>query len=188
MLRQLDCIAAPGANAAPVRSLYADRLALIGLLLLIGVQFLLFRAFASREITWAYPRYHDQLHYLFRSYATYEAFADKGVWPTIWNHLFRYGAAEAIPNGATQDLQAALLYRVAGPSRLTALSLNFIYWAGLQIAVFSTVRWKTWNFHVAWVAGVSAPTRNGAVSIARRPVRFSARLRRDVRVRNHDLR
>jgi hypothetical protein len=152
MLRQLDCIAAPSANAAPARSFYADRLALIGLLLLIGLQFLLFNAFARREITWAYPRYHDQLHYLFRSYATYEAFKDKGIWPTIWNHLFQHGAAEAIPNGATQDLQAALLYRVAGPSRLTALSMNSIYWAGLQLAVFATVRWKTRSLHVAWAA------------------------------------
>jgi hypothetical protein len=143
---------------------------LVGVLL--GLQFLLFRQSALREVVWSYPPYHDQLSYLGRSYDTYERILDRGIWAGLSEaEGFRHFKPEAgpdertipghqpddpnptlSPNGAFLPVQAALLFLLTGPGRLAALSMNFAYLALFQCAVIATVLWFTGRWSLALLA------------------------------------
>jgi hypothetical protein len=112
---------------------------------LILVEFLLFRHYLHREVVWAYPQYTDQVAYLSQAYETYESMKSRGIVRAI-------AAQPPIAQGALMPVQAGLFFFVAGPSRQSALDLNFIYFALLQCGLVGTVRWLAGRWDVAWIA------------------------------------
>jgi hypothetical protein len=118
---------------------------LVGLLLLL--EFGLFREFALREIVWGYPRGFDQGVYLARSYEIYEQMLSRGPRAGLV-----YGLALRNPNGMMLEPQAGLIFLLLGPSRLSALTLNFLYYALLQCAIVATVRWFSGRWSLALFA------------------------------------
>jgi len=152
---------------APTRKAEWAGWGFVGLSLL--AQFGLFRQFALREVVWSYPTNHDQLLFLSQSYETYERILNdglaKGLAPMTGlarrTHL-RPSPGTALlpphlsgppdfplsPNGAMIHLQAALLFLLLGPGRLTALSLNFLYFALLQIAIVGNMKWLSCRWSI----------------------------------------
>ena len=139
------------ASRSPGRRRTIDRLAWGAVALLLLAQWGLFRQFALREVVWAYPISFDQLAYLEQSYLTYERMAEHGVVTGLAEGAGLIGSLPLIAAGATLHLQAAILYLIAGPSRLTALSLNFIYFALLQVVLVATLKWLTGRWSAAFL-------------------------------------
>ncbi len=127
-------------------SRHAPVIGWLALALLVLVEYGLFRQFAEREITWAPPMMHDQVGYLASSYAYYETFLVLGPAQGVWLVLQMPTA-----NGIMLSLQGSLLYLVLGPSRLTALTLNFIYFVVLQLTLAGTLRWLTRSWGAAFL-------------------------------------
>jgi hypothetical protein len=117
------------------------------LALLFLVEYGLFREYAVREITWAYPTNHDQSRYLGRSYDTYEKILERGLAAGV-----RYGVNLSVGNGMMLHLQGALIYLILGPARLSALTLNLLYYVLLQGVMAGTVRWYTGRWSLALLA------------------------------------
>lgn len=151
--------AGPASARLPQRLRGAAHWALL-IALLIG-QYLLFYRHVTREIAWAYPKNFDQAAYLYRAYETFDRWARLGAWEGIaYGAGFRGNAPLA--NGALIHLEAAGLFRLLGPSRITALGLNFLHWAILQIALLYTVRWMSGRWQVAWAGlGLLLAARTG---------------------------
>lgn len=108
------------------------------LVLALLLQYGLFREYALREIVWAYPPSHDQTQYILDSYDIYEQIVDKGI-----VHGVRYGLTLPTPQGFIFHVQASLMYLVLGPGRLSALTINFLYFALLQVVLAWTLHWLT---------------------------------------------
>jgi len=134
------------------RAVQINRAAWCAIVLLVIAQGILFRHHAMREIVWAYPPDHDQLTYLEESYQTYEEFLHRGIGGLAEGLGLRAGPVRLSPSSATLNLQAALIYSAAGPSRLSAISLNFFYWALFQLTFVGTVRWLTKRWSAAFLA------------------------------------
>jgi hypothetical protein len=115
-----------------------------GLLL---VEYGLFREYAQREVVWAYPTGWDQVAYLMPSYETYERILQHGLRDGL-----AYGLGLPTAKGPMMHVQAGLLYLVLGPSRLSALTLNFLYFALLQCALVGTAHWYSGRWGVALFA------------------------------------
>jgi hypothetical protein len=130
--------------SAPGRRRDALGWAAVAALLL--VQYGLFHQCALREVAWAYPGGYDQTVYLNQSYDTYEQVRARGVYDGL-----KYGYYLRTPTGALLHLQATLLFLLFGASRLSALTLNFLYFALLQLALAGTLRWLTRRWSVALV-------------------------------------
>jgi hypothetical protein len=116
---------------------------LIGLLILI--QWLLFRQYAEREIVWGYPAYFDQAVYLAQCHEIYEVIIQDGFWRGI-GHFVRMD----LPNGRSLPLQGALMFLLFGASRLSALALNFLYFAGFLAVLAYTLHWLTGRWAIAF--------------------------------------
>lgn len=114
--------------------------------LLLVVQWALFRRFAQREIVWAYATMHDQAAYLSLSYETYHQILSEGLLHGLWANLFGRS-----PNGCMIYPQAALLFSLIGPSRLSALTLNFAYFALFQCVLVWTLRWLSGRWSIAFI-------------------------------------
>lgn len=116
-------------------------------------QFALFRQFAVREVVWSYPTSSDQLAYLEQSYQTYERILDRGLVTGIKSGMgFGSNPVPLNAAGAMLHPQAAVLYLMAGPSRFAAISLNFIYYAALQLVLVWSARWLSGTWSAAWLA------------------------------------
>lgn len=121
-----------------------NNLALAALLL---VEYGLFRQFALREVVWSYPAGWDQVQYLTDAYNSYEKILRQGLGAGL-----RRAAALQAPQGFLVHLEAALLFLVLGPSRLSALTLNFLHFAALQWCLARTLRWLTGGWTVSLLA------------------------------------
>ncbi len=110
----------------------------------IVLQYGLFREFALREVVWAYPAAHDQTQFLTDSYDIYEQILDKGL-----VHGLGYALHLPVPQGIILHVQASLFYLVMGPGRLSALTLNFLYFALLQAVLVWTLRWLSGRWSMA---------------------------------------
>ena len=133
-------------------AVFINSAAWCAIVLLLIAQGILFRRHAVREIAWAYPPDHDQLTYLEESYQTYDEFLHRGVGGLAEGLGLRPGPIRLSPSSATLNVQAALIYWAAGPSRLSALSLNLFYWAVFQLTFVGTVRWLTKRWSAAFLA------------------------------------
>jgi hypothetical protein len=134
----------PPVNGAAAPGRWRDALGWAAVAALLLFQYGLFRQFAQREVVWAYPFNYDQIVFLGQSYDTYEQVLARGVYDGL-----KYGFYLRTPNGALLHLQAALLFLLLGASRLSALTLNFLYFALLQAALAGTLRWLTRRWSVA---------------------------------------
>lgn len=101
----------------------------------------------STQVAMSYPSAFDQTAYLTVSYRLFEAMRIGNFRPIV-NFIVGSGA----PNGVSFPIQGALLSLLLGAGRVSLLSLNFIYFAALQVVLFQTVRWKTGNSRLAFVA------------------------------------
>jgi hypothetical protein len=120
----------------------------LGIVLL---QWLLFRSYVLREIAWAYPTNSDQLTYLRRSYEGYESLlASNTISQGI--SLWIGSVAKNSPYGIMLPIQASLLFLLFGASRLTALSLNFIYYIAWQCSNIIAVRYVSGQWRAAMIA------------------------------------
>src|SRR5262249_20391912 len=63
----------------------------------------------------------------------------------------RFGLRRPIANGLLLHVQAAVLCVLFGPSRLTALSLNFLYFAAFQTVLFAVLYRLTQRWSVAFL-------------------------------------
>jgi hypothetical protein len=104
------------------------------LAVLLSVEFVLFRGFVAREIAPQPPSHHDQSVYLREAYRIHRQASDEGVGTAL-----RAAAERSGPNGLLFPIEGAILCLVAGPSRVSALTVNFLLFALLQIAVFATL-------------------------------------------------
>ena len=121
-----------------------NRIGWLFVIALLLAQFGLWRQFVLREVAWAYPTNFDQLAYLEQSYQTYERILSHGLVTGLEEGMgLRFGHLPMNAAGATLHLQAAVLYLMMGASRLSALSLNFLYWAAFQLVLIATLRWLT---------------------------------------------
>src|SRR5204863_9722929 len=118
----------------------------LGFALLLAVQYGMFRQYAEREVTWCYPVGYDQTAYLARSYACHQHILDRGPGQGVLSAL-----EQQVPNGLVFEAEAGLLYLVLGPSRLTALTLNFLHFALFQIALLGTLRWYSGRWALAFL-------------------------------------
>ena len=126
----------PGARAS------ALGWAALGLMLV--AQYGLFRTFALREVVWAYPARFDQSAALRRSYETYEGIRAHGVLAGMRDRL-----AEQAPTGVLMPIEAAVLFLLLGPSRLSALTLSFVHLALFEAALVALLRWWSGRWSVA---------------------------------------
>lgn len=115
------------------------------LILILLFEWGLFVHFVQREILWGYPMSFDQITYLERSYETFDRMLTQGPL-----HGFMYGLQMPVSQGVLLHPQAALLFLLLGPSRLTALTLNFVYFAIFQSFLVYTLRWATNRWSVAF--------------------------------------
>lgn len=105
----------------------------MGLISLIILEYCLFRSYILREIVPFYPRFYDQTEYLYESYKIYQNFLNLGFLKTI-------SQIQSMPQTLLFPFQAGFFFLFFSPSRLTALSLNFLYFALLQITVFALLK------------------------------------------------
>ncbi|PTX92600.1 hypothetical protein [Opitutus sp. ER46] len=108
--------------------------AVLGLLLLVALEFVLFDQFGSRRVTSIYPRWNDQILYLSEAYSGYELSRTDGLAPALWHTLTNLSA-----QGTLHDFFAVLAFQVVGPSRSAALALNFLALALWQAALFYAI-------------------------------------------------
>ncbi|MGD0616382.1 MAG: hypothetical protein ABSB67_01850 [Bryobacteraceae bacterium] len=106
----------------------------------------LFRQYVLREIAWAYPASFDQATYLFQAYGDYERILSEGFLPGLKSSLLAQ-----IPMGVMLQTQAALLFLTIGPTRLSALTLSFLYFALFQLLLVHTLRWLTGRWSLAFI-------------------------------------
>jgi hypothetical protein len=104
------------------------------LAILLSAEFVLFRGFVAREIAPQPPSHHDQSVYLREAYRIQRQASDEGVGTAL-----RAAAGRSGPNGLLFPIEGAVLCLVAGPSRVNALTVNFLFFALLQVAVFATL-------------------------------------------------
>ena len=158
----------------PTLRRWLSRVAWALVLGLLVAQWGLFRQFLKREVLWSYPPNHDQLAYLQESYAACPRVLDISAFNGFGPKLIRQYprqialapgvrvvpqrlqdnttlAPHRSPVGFMLPIQAAALYFFTGPSRRTALSLNFIYFALFQIALVATLQWLTGRWSVALI-------------------------------------
>jgi hypothetical protein len=106
----------------------------------------LFVHYARREYAWVYPFRCDQAFYLTQSYNFYDDAHHQGFFQAVENAFSR-----DTPQGVLFGLQGGLLFSVFGASRMKALAINFLYFALLQVAAFSTLRWLTSRWSMAFL-------------------------------------
>jgi hypothetical protein len=114
---------------------------------LLVLQYVAFVHYVQREIIWGYPALSDQIYYLQQSYDTFEQMLNHG--PV---HGLLFGFRLPLPQGSMIHVEAAALYLILGPSRLSALTVNFIDYAALQFVLLYTVLWLTKRWSAALFA------------------------------------
>ncbi len=115
--------------------------------LIIALEGLLFWRYVSTQVAPFYASAFDQGGYLPVSYRLFEAMRSGDFMPVA---ALIFGPMHA--NGIAFQLQGALLALLLGAGRASLLSLNFLYFAALQVVLFKTVRWKTGNSQLAFIA------------------------------------
>jgi hypothetical protein len=131
------------------KSVRSAMLPWLALALLLVFEFRHFRQFAEREVVWCYPTGFDQASYLSRSYRTFERIVTHGVIDGVTHGL--WDEKNEKPNGALIEVEASVLYLLLGPSRLSALTLNFAHFALLQVVLAATLRWYSGRWSPAFL-------------------------------------
>lgn len=114
---------------------------------LLALEFWVFQRGISQFHAWVYPRWNDQIQYLTESYTSYEVLRQHGWWEGLRTSLTNPAA-----QGTLHDFLAVLVFGLVGPSRLAALSLNFLAFAAWQTATFAAWRRLTGTWAIAWLS------------------------------------
>lgn len=113
---------------------------LLLLIIIFLAEWLLFRSYVIRELAWSPYLHDDETWYLPGSYETFEYIISNQKIPEF---LFKS------PHGILYYLQASLFYLFFGASRLSALTLNLVYYILWQIIVFVSVYKITLNKNIS---------------------------------------
>jgi len=106
---------------------------------LVLIEYLLFRRYILQEVAPFYPPNNDQVEYLTQAYRLYKNFVSDGIVRSLsQTHL--------MAQSFLFHIQAAFVFLWWGPSRLSALSINFMYFAAAQIYLFYLMRRLTGSF------------------------------------------
>ena len=168
-------VASDGRPPMRRRFRFRERLLWLLVVLFLLAQFGMFRQFVMREIARRYPANHDQANFLQQSYLAYEKLLAAGPREGFSEELGNGRPHKAHPPrdtvvlpqhapegrqrtdlqtvavGLMLPFQATILYGIAGPGRVTALSINFFYFALFQIALVATLRRLTGRWSVALI-------------------------------------
>lgn len=109
----------------------------------------IFYAHVARDVAPFYPPRFDQLSYYLLTYDLLGAFHANGSRAFV-DELLQPGN----PTGTTFVLQGALLSLIGGANRTTILSINLLYFLGLQFVLFAVVRSRIGRIDFAW-AGIA---------------------------------
>lgn len=109
------------------------------------LEYLLFRNYVLRELAWGYPQHFDQTVYLSESYYLYEKIL-AGEWAAVFAFL------QNASTGILLQLERAVFFLFFGASRLSALTVNFIYLAAAQCAIFFLLKSLTKNIAISLMA------------------------------------
>jgi hypothetical protein len=115
--------------------------------LIIVLEGILFWRYVSTQVAPFYATGFDQAGYLAETYRLFEAMRSGNFTALAADIL-----GPSHPTGITFEIQGALLALLLGTGRASLLSLNFLYFAALQVVLFQTVRWKTGNSRLALIA------------------------------------
>ena len=116
------------------------------LIALFAAEAIVFYAHIARDIAPFYPPRFDQLSYYLSTYDLLGAFHAKGSRAFV-DELLQPGN----PTGTTFVLQGALLSLIGGANRTTFLSVNLLYFLGLQFVLFAVVRSRIGRIDFAWI-------------------------------------
>jgi hypothetical protein len=117
-------------------------IALVALLSIFAFQWILFKGFVGREISWSPFLNGDANWYLGHSYIVFDSILKEGKVPDVFFND---------PAGIMVLLASSILYFIFGASRLVALSTNFIPYLVMQGFIFYMARRLTesWIFAFA---------------------------------------
>lgn len=124
-----------------------DLAAVAVLLLAVCGHWLLFARYVRREVAWSYPVNFDQAHLLEVAYRTHELAGREGL-----GEALRYAQKSVAPTGSLLHLEAALLFWLRQPSRLTALAVNFLHLVLFQAALVAVLRARSRAFALSFLA------------------------------------
>lgn len=110
----------------------------------LAVQLWLWASYAQAQLAPHFPGGHDQAVYLSQAYARYARLLEMGLIPGLLANL-----QSPVPNGSRLPDVASLWFLLAGPSRLSALALNFGAFLGLQYLLTRTLLRTTGSFTIA---------------------------------------
>lgn len=109
------------------------------------LEYVLFRSYVLREITGYYPANFDQANYLFHSYSVFENIQQHGLIDTLQRGYGRLATSTLF------NFQTACFFLISGASRLSALSINFLFFALLQLITFKTAKDLTGKYIFAFL-------------------------------------
>jgi hypothetical protein len=112
---------------------------------IVACQWHYFELQAVRDVTPFAPRHYDQSLTLFRAYEDYDQIERHGLVRGIIDALW-------VPTASSVGLPVtgAVFMSFFGPSRLAALSVNFVFFALLQCVLVATLRWWTKRWSIAF--------------------------------------
>lgn len=111
---------------------------------LIFIEYCIFRTFLLREIIPYYAFAYDQNSYLGISYQLYEHIVSEGL-------VKGFLSFPLSPQTFLFPIQATLFFLLFGASRLSALTLNFIYFALLQVIAFKAIKNMTRRYAFSFI-------------------------------------
>ena len=114
---------------------------------LLAAEMLLFLEITHHYYAWSYPRWNDQVQYLGQSYGTYEKARADGYCAAAWN-----GLTEISAQGCLHEVLTLPIFTVFGASRTSALAVNMLAFAALQLATFLAMRRVSLNYSMAWAS------------------------------------
>ncbi|HEY1793842.1 MAG TPA: hypothetical protein VGG34_13065 [Opitutaceae bacterium] len=107
----------------------------------------LFRWAAGHHYAWVYPRWYDQLQYLREAYGAEGQLRSAGALAAV-----RSALESTSPQGNLHAVLALAAFRAFGVSRLSALTVNVVAFAALQVATFFTARRISGSWALGWAA------------------------------------
>ena len=114
------------------------------LVLLLCAEYFFFYRFVMIEVAPNYPSGIDQANYLSASYFLFTQVRSHGWWFALTHY-------DLYPTTALFVIQAAAFFTLFNASRLAALSLNFIYFAVLQLVGFYTIKKHTQSYSLGFL-------------------------------------
>ena len=119
----------------------------IAVILVAGVQILLFRAFIEREVAWNYVLSGDATWYVYHAYHVTESLKHGRLGEL-------YSIAAKSPWGVLLFLEAAPLQLIFGASRFSVVLINLVHYLGAQLATYLFFRHaggSDWAGLAAWL-------------------------------------